>query len=82
MSQDGFDGSQVDIVLTLPDHRVEKHWNSKNIGMVHVNVKDLKWISVWSRELGQDFGSITLEGGTYTHRVFNVVADHESEFSG
>ena len=75
MSQDGFDGSQVDIVLTLPDHRVEKHYGDA-IGLRHVKVKDLRWISVWSRELGQDFGSITLEGGTYTHRVSNVVADH------
>ena len=36
-----FDGSQNDIVLTLPDD---------------IEVKDLKWISIWCRRFGQNFG--------------------------
>jgi len=47
LTQDGFDGSQGDIVLTLPDD---------------IKVKALKWISVWCRELAQDFGSLNLPG--------------------
>jgi len=38
-----FDGSQDDIVLTLPDD---------------INVKDLKWISIWCRRFGISFGQL------------------------
>ena len=47
LSQEGFDGTQDDIVLTLPDK---------------IKVKDLKWISVWCREFALDFGSLNLSG--------------------
>ena len=36
-----FDGSQADIVLTMPED---------------VKVKDLKWISIWCRKFGISFG--------------------------
>ena len=56
LSQEGFDGTQDDIVLTLPND---------------IKVKDLKWISVWCRELALDFGSLSLSG-THTIIVSNV----------
>ena len=51
-----FDGSQDDIVLTLPND---------------IKVKDLKWISVWCRELALDFGSLNLSG-THTTIISNI----------
>ena len=56
MSQEGFDGTQDDIDLTLPND---------------IKLKDLKWISVWCRELALDFGSLSLSG-THTIIVSNV----------
>ena len=42
-----FDGSQDDIVLTLPDD---------------TEVKDLKWISIWCRKFKQNFGYFIFQG--------------------
>ena len=56
MSKEGFDGTQDDIVLTLPDK---------------IKVKDLKWVSVWCRELAQDFGSLNLSG-TILFIILNI----------
>ena len=56
LSQEGFDGTQDDIVLTLPND---------------IKVKDLKWISVWCRELALDFGSLNLLG-THTTIISNI----------
>ena len=49
-----FDGSQNDIVLTLPDD---------------IEVKDLKWISIWCRKFEVSFGDF----------VFTDHSDDENE---
>ena len=49
-----FDGSQDDIVLTLPEN---------------IKVKNLKWISIWCRRFGQNFGDF----------IFQEQSDDEEE---
>ena len=55
-----FDGSQDDIFLTLPDD---------------INVKDLKWISIWCRRFGISFGQFIFPASTSD----NVVSDTETK---
>ena len=50
-----FDGLQNDIVLTLPDN---------------IEVKDLKWISIWCRKFEISFGDF----------VFTDHSDDENEY--
>ena len=52
-----FDGLQNDIVLTLPDN---------------IEVKDLKWISIWCRQFEVSFGDF----------VFTDHSDDEDEYEG
>ena len=51
-----FDGSQDDIILTLPEG---------------IKVKNLKWISIWCREFGQNFGYFIFQDDEDKEEVVN-----------
>ena len=66
-----FDGSQDDIVLTLPDD---------------INVKDLKWISIWCRRFGISFGQFIFPASSDnvdsdTETKTEVIASESGKFT-
>ena len=53
-----FDGSQNDIVLTLPEN---------------IEVKDLKWISIWCRRAKISFGDFVFKDNSDDEDEYKVV---------